>query len=573
MTEFALWCTVQTVAGTDSNIQTASRAGQVRARIWWTAGTVLAAAALMFCYLRIAGTTRVNSDGAANALQGWAMLHGNVLLHGWLVTDVSFWTTELPQYALVSAVAGLRPEVVHICAAVTYTLLVLLTALAARGRATGAEAVGRALLAAVILLAPEPGAGAYLVLLDPDHVGTGVPVLAVLLLLDLAPRRWWVPVLTAVLLTWGLLSDPLFLIVAVGPLAALLITRIVLALRRHGSTVGDLWFEFSLTAATALAMIAARAATAVVTARGGFNVHPLLTEPKSGLLAGLAYDVRGVLALFGADPGNSPHAWGPDPGGAPSHLQSGPEVAFALIHLLGVAVVIAAVAVAARRLLRTLGSPAIAREDLVSGLMVVMIVVNLAAFFALYRPRDVLIGREAAPVLVLAAALAGRQFGAPLARAVLGAAGRARTRLRVSLAAVVACCCVMLGYAAAQPQVPPASASLAGWLADHDLREGLAEYWDANSLTLDSGGALTVAAVSSIPGSARLSPLGWEEDMRLFDPATHRANFLVLAHYPDVTLQRAVKTFGRPAKTYHYEEYTILVWQENLLRYLGAPVT
>jgi len=208
----------------------------------------------------------------------------------------------------------------------------------------------------------------------------------------------------------------------------------------------------------------------------------------------------------------------------------------------------------------------------VSGLMVAMIVVNLAVFFAVYRPADVLTGREAAPVLSLAAALAGRQFGGPLARAVLGAAGRVRALLRGSLAAVVACYCAMLGYAVAQPQVPPASASLAGWLADHNLRGGLAEYWVANSLTLDSGGALTMAAVWRSRGSARLGPFRWEADMRLFDPATHQANFLVLAHGADVTLQQATETFGRPAKTYHYQAYTILVWPENLLRYLGKPV-
>jgi hypothetical protein len=532
---------------------------------------VLGAAALMVCYLRIAGTTRVNSDGAAIALQGWDMLHGNVLLHGWWLADWSLWTTEVPQYALVTAVAGLRPEVVHICAAITYTLLVLLAAFAARGRATGAEAVGRALLAAVIMLAPEPGQGAYIALLDPDHVGTGVPVLAVLLLLDFAPRRWWVPVLTAVLLIWGLLGDPLFLVVAVGPLVALLVTRTFLALRQ-GGTLRDLWFEFSLAAAAALAMAAAAATSALVPALGGFHVHSLTQWTGSGPLAGITYDVRGLLALFGADPGNMPDLWGPAPGGVPGHLQSGPEVAFALIHLLGVAVVIAAVAVAARRLSRTLGRPAMAPEDLVPGLMVAMIVVNLAVFFAVYRPADVLAGREAAPVLALAAALAGRQFGGPLARAVLGAAGRARTLLRASLAAVVACYCVMLGYAAAQPQVPPASASLAGWLADHDLREGLAEYWVANSLTLDSGGTLAMTAVWRTSGSARLGPFRWEADMRLSDPAAHQANFLVLAHGTDVTLQQTVETFGQPVKTYHYQAYTILVWHENLLRYLGKPI-
>ena len=99
------------------------------------------AAVLMFCYLRVAGTVPVTSDGAGNALQAWAMLHGNPLLRGWWVSDVSFYTTELPQYLLVEAVAGLRPEVVHICAAMTYTMLVLLAAFVARGRTQGTAGV------------------------------------------------------------------------------------------------------------------------------------------------------------------------------------------------------------------------------------------------------------------------------------------------------------------------------------------------------------------------------------------------------------------------------------------------
>ena len=50
----------------------------------------------------------VNADGASNALQAWDMLHGNLLLHGWWLSDVSFYTTELPQYTLhrVRARAG-----------------------------------------------------------------------------------------------------------------------------------------------------------------------------------------------------------------------------------------------------------------------------------------------------------------------------------------------------------------------------------------------------------------------------------------------------------------------------------
>lgn len=546
--------------------------GRARARVWWGGGSALAATVLMFCYLRVAGTTRVVSDGAGDVLRGWAMAHGDLLLHRWAAGDVSFWTTELPQYALVTAVAGLRPEVVHICAAITYTLLVLLAAYAARGRATGAEAAGRALLAAVILLAPEPGQGVYVLLTNPDHVGTGVPVLVVLLMLDLAPRRWWVPLVSCVLLTWGLLGDLLFSIVAVAPLVVLCLTRVVLAMRRSGTTIRDLWFELSLLAAAALAMIAARATSEIVVARGGFTVNPLSPTSGSGLLAHLPFNVRGVLTLFGADPVGTAGLWGADPGGVPGHTPSGLEVAFALVHLLGVAVVIAAVAVAARRLLRSLASPPDAQQDLASDLMVVSVLGNVAIFVALYRVGDVFAGREVGPSLSLGAALAGRVFGGPLVRAVSSGASRARTALRLFLVAMLACYCAMLGYAAAQPQVPPGNVALAGWLADHGLRSGLAGYWDATSVTLDSGGVVTMAAVMRVPASQRLAPYRWEMDMRLFDPGTHRANFLVISPYPLVTRKQAIKTFGQPARTYHYQAYTILVWHKNLLRDLGPPI-
>jgi hypothetical protein len=44
---------------------------------------LLAAAVLFACYLHISRTQPANSDGAANALQAWDMLHGNLLLRGW----------------------------------------------------------------------------------------------------------------------------------------------------------------------------------------------------------------------------------------------------------------------------------------------------------------------------------------------------------------------------------------------------------------------------------------------------------------------------------------------------------
>ena len=118
------------------------------ARWAWPAAYALAAVALFFCYLRISGTQPVTSDGASQALQAWDMLHGNWLLQGWTLTDVSFYTTELPEYVLVEIVRGLRrPADVHTAAALTYTLLVVLAGLLAKGGKKGKEGLVRVLIA------------------------------------------------------------------------------------------------------------------------------------------------------------------------------------------------------------------------------------------------------------------------------------------------------------------------------------------------------------------------------------------------------------------------------------------
>ena len=165
-----------------------------------TAALIIAAAGagLFLLYLCQSRAAPFNSDGAANVLQGQAIVTGNPLLRGWWTSDVSFYTTELPEYALVTAVRGLSPDVVHLCGALTYTLTVLLAALVARaggtsvgtGVGTGGRAGWfRAGIAAAIMLAPSILGGTEVYLEYPDHAGTAVPVLLLFLILDQAGGR------------------------------------------------------------------------------------------------------------------------------------------------------------------------------------------------------------------------------------------------------------------------------------------------------------------------------------------------------------------------------------------------
>src|SRR6185312_13840058 len=108
---------------------------------------------------------------------------------------------ELIQYTLIEMLVGVRPETIHAAAAVTYTLLVLLAAVLAKGRATGWTAAVRVGVALAVMLVPAAGVGYQILLGSPDHTGSGVPMVLAWIVLDRATRgRWWLPVAVGLLL-------------------------------------------------------------------------------------------------------------------------------------------------------------------------------------------------------------------------------------------------------------------------------------------------------------------------------------------------------------------------------------
>src|SRR2546429_8048826 len=124
-------------------------------RLLVAAAVALAVALLFLAYLRVSRTYPENSDESNDLLMAWDMLHGNVLLHGWYLSDVSFITTELPQYVLLVWLFGLHTDTAHIAAAMTYTLVVIFSLLLARGRVSRRQARPGVLLTAGLLFDPQ----------------------------------------------------------------------------------------------------------------------------------------------------------------------------------------------------------------------------------------------------------------------------------------------------------------------------------------------------------------------------------------------------------------------------------
>ena len=539
---------VSTSGGTGPGVADPAPAGQpsghpdgaaLRSR-WERSGHLLAwvaaAAGLFACYLRVSSTVPVNSDGASNALQAWDMLHGNVLLHGWWLSDVSFYTTELPQYALLELAFGLHSSVVHVAGAMTYTLMVLLAAMLAKGKARGTAGTGRALIAAGIMLAPQLGGGASVMLLSPDHVGSTVPVLAAFLILDRGPRRWYVPVCVAALLAWSLVADRVVLVTGVLPLAAAWWARGYLGAARQPRPGVPQWYQLSLGGAALASVAVAWLVQAALDAAGAYQLAPLnglSTLPVTQIPGVLYADAEAVLLLFGGDFLAQP---------------KGLLTGMALVHLAGVSLAGCAVWIGARRWLR--------EPDLVTAALVAAVFINGAAYVVLRSNADAFGANEIAAVLPFSAALAGRLLGTKLAR----------PRPRSLTLLVFACYLACLGYAVAQPPVPAADQHLADWLAARHLRSGLAAYWQASGTTLASGGHIQVSPVCATKG--RFIAEKWESKASWYDPRLREARFLILGEQAacnNATAAQARSAFGPPAGSYQVGPYTVLVWRRNLL--------
>ena len=565
-------------ADTQSLVTSTSSAGSAerssppgRRRLSVLAAYLLAGAALFTVYLRLSETYPLNSDSANILLMGRDLLHGNLLLHGWYMSDVSFYPTELPQYALLESFLGLHMQTAHVAAAMTYTLTFLLAVLLARSGSTGRAvlargdapaspsrvATTRTLIAAGIMLAPQFGLGVFALDLSVGHIGTAVPLLLTWLLLDKAPARWYVPVLTAVLLAWALVADPIVYVVGVGPLGAVAAARVIRGLVKGSDSwrtrIAGVWYDLSLGAATVVAAGLAWVVNNLLSAMGGYTVNRLPFYLVSWHnLHNNAPAAWKVLEIFGANYAGLSGVW----------------LALAFLHMASVLVVLWAVARVARRFFGV---------SLVDQVLAAAIVLNVVLYMLTNAADEA--AHEVAIIVPFGAALAARVLTRGV-RTVQGAtlndgnqvpASRGLAR-RVRLAGFAAGILVLagdtagLGYELTQPSAPAANTSLASWLEAHHLTYGLSGYWTSSSVTVDSGNRVQVRALMQYSMKRDL----WMSNIDWYNPKLHYANFIVLDsrpgfmnHWEPQALVR--KYFGRPARVYHTGPYTVLVWNRNLL--------
>ncbi len=273
------------------------------ARRWWPAAASIGCGIALFAFLlRISLSRGMNSDGANNALQGWDIIHGNFLMHGWIIGDATYYTLELPLYALTEAVLGLHILTCHVVSAFTYLIVM---AFAAALAMAGSQGLARAVrCVAVIAILGSPllvRSDVSLLLGVPDHIGTSAIILASFLLIDRAPGRRFTPLLLGAILCAGQIGDATVRYIAV-PAILLVCAYRVLAVRKIRTA------DTAIMLAAAVSVPLTSLIWAVMRHFGAFAMvaPPTRISPVGEWPHHAALTLMNIRTLFGvvAEPGN-----------------------------------------------------------------------------------------------------------------------------------------------------------------------------------------------------------------------------------------------------------------------------
>jgi hypothetical protein len=531
-------------------------------------------------FLRISLASRVNSDGANQALQGWDMLHGHLLLHGWLTGDANFYFLEVPLNAITAAVFGLGDFSAHAASALTYLLVAVCAVALAVTDSRGMARLVRCLVVVIVLVAPLlTPTSVLLVLEEPDHIGTSVFILGSFLLIDSAARSRGgsggssppqpaaarsrggsggssppQPAAARSRGGSGGSSPP-------GQAVARRFIAPALCLILCAGEFSDLTVRYvAVPAVVVVCGYRALAARRLRSQDAALVVAALLSVPLTLLLSA-------VMNWLGAFARFAPGARLVPPGLWPKHAEvtwtnlqnlfgavdtpstklGALGAAFGLACLLAAGFAVAWVGWASWR----------GRATRAEQLLAVAIVCNIGAdtITTLTSKVD---PHEITVVLPCAAVLA--------ARALVPARITSLVTAFVAVTATAAAAVLPLASAATMPLNQAYVTPVTALLEAHNLHYGLAGYWEASATTVQSGGRVQVRTID-LGKTAGASD--YEVNPSWYNPSLHDATFVIVNLY-DTTRPpaRYERSFGRPAATYKVGFYVILVYRTNLLRLL-----
>lgn len=515
----------------------------------------LGVAVALTAWLSVASTHAYapNADGATVVLEGSALIHGNLLLHGWSLSLDSFWTVDALLYALGVALIGVQPLLMHLVPAAIAALCVMVGAMLA---GTGLSRRARIFAALVVFsaLALPSHTGAYFLLQGPWHVLTTLYCLLAVALLARATTYGWRWIGAVALLVLGLSGDLQMLSLGVVPI---FVAGLLGAARARSIRAGVV-----LITASIAACVVAIAVRVTATAIGTFGVHESHhTVGGSQLSRDVGHLTNWLSALFGVHLGPVP-----GPAIAPVFAIARAAVLVGLVGALVWVLVTTGLGMSRDRPDRhpwltkmreqRLGGPAVGRVD---DLLLCMTLGALGTFGLLTLSDNPSYARYLDPVMIFLVVLGARVLG----RLVGGASGRV---WEISLASLV----LVAGLGAVSsirdsltsaPSAP--SAPLERYLIDHHLYLGVGDYWASSIVTVDTRERVTIRPVVADP-AMRIVPDGRQATIDWY--RNRRFAFLVYTTRPHGHVNRvtAERTFGQPLRIVRIGQYFVVTWSHPI---------
>ena len=501
-----------------------------RAALAWTVGGL----ALYAVLLRIALTENVSSDPANNVLQAWDMVHGNFLLHGWILGDVTFYTFELPLLGITELFFGIHTMALHVALALVYLLItVFATAIAVTGSRGPARAARAAVVIAVLAAPIFQMTDSWIPISLPDHTGTSVFLLLPFLMVDRADRddrasaaRYTAPLLCLILAA-GQLSDVTVRFVAVPAIVVVCGYRLLVArklVNRDGVHLAAAVLSVPLSLVVRAAMLHFGSYRMVAPQMKIAPVSLWLHHARVTWLD--LREVFGAVAYY-----SHPHSG------------VGAAIVFGWACLLLVAVGIV-------RVLWRWRTASRAEQLLVIAIAGNLAVYTLSALVNADSPHDIIAVVPMGAVLAARALIPERLTSRVAVLAGCGLAGVAAL--------------VPMALSAARPVARPTSAAtLSTWLSAHGLHYGLAGYWNASAVAVQSGNQVQVRTIQQT--GRDITTYAWESDAAWYNPSEHYANFVIVIPNATPSLAIVDRVFGHPASTNLVSGDKVLIYNKNLL--------
>ncbi|HUY07446.1 MAG TPA: hypothetical protein VMU99_09330 [Acidimicrobiales bacterium] len=475
-----------------------------------------------------------NSDGATVVLEGQSLAHGHLLLHGWILSQDSFWTVDALFYGVFVLIFGVHGWLIHLVPAFIATMIFLLGWNLSVSR-NGSSSRNVVFVVVTLGLVFPVAAWAQFYLAGPYHLGTTLYCLTAFALV-VGERRPIHYLLATLVLCAGILGDLQTLALGVLPIA---IAGGVAIIRTWNFRAG--FGHLVVAIAAGLVALGVRKTTAAI---GAFTLAPPripndLSNSLSNVIPGLRY---GTDLMRGGGP------FGPGP--IPAALN--------IAHLFEVLLVALGILFALYQLLRGLviqPPPDDDRHWELDDLLVTGVLGSLATYAYLATTGSDAEARYLSAGLIFAIILCARLLGRLCGRYPKIYRPIAAIGTLLSLAVLAGG-----GYTVTAPAPPQQIRALIALLQAHHLNDGLGGYWSASITTVLSNDTIDIRPVISGPtGSieryARQSLDSWYQK--------DGANFLVFnanVNVDAITQASARQTFGPAKRVYSVGPYRVLVY-------------